>query len=322
MEDYLTLLAERTTELLTQDAPATYPVSLTASIQIALDRLVAQSPAALQLLTLAAYLAPEPIPLTLFTTHSAHLPNPLATAAADPLAFTTLTRLLRQHGLAQLEQRGEHRDLVGFRADLDLAQDQLLAVGCRGQQMGLVAFGVDGSAHGFAVHRDRYQRRFRRFPPRVTISGSVGAGLRAQPGADRSVHRGCVGVGEHPPQRRLRGQRRRRRGPGGSTVELGQQLGRYIGDPPGDRGERAHTGQHRRRAQGEHDRDRVIPALIRAPVGHTGEALQQVNAFQRGNGQISVEGLARRRVAQCCRVGLGDDRMNQQRSTGVVARSL
>jgi tetratricopeptide (TPR) repeat protein len=103
VQDYLTLLAERTTELLAQGAPATYPVSLAASVQIALDRLAAQSPAALVLLTLAAYLAPEPIPLTLFTTHSAQLPDPLATVAGDPLAFTELILLLRQRGLTHVE---------------------------------------------------------------------------------------------------------------------------------------------------------------------------------------------------------------------------
>jgi tetratricopeptide (TPR) repeat protein len=101
--DYLTLLAERTTELLTQGTPATYPVSLAASVQIALDRLVAQSPAAVVLLTLAAHLGPEPIPLTLFTTHPTQLPGPLATAAADPWAFAALTRLLHQHELAHVE---------------------------------------------------------------------------------------------------------------------------------------------------------------------------------------------------------------------------
>ncbi|MGH4016290.1 MAG: FxSxx-COOH system tetratricopeptide repeat protein [Pseudonocardiaceae bacterium] len=103
VDDYLTLLDERTTELLAQDVPSTYPVSLAASAQIALDRLAAQSPAALALLTFAAYLAPEPIPLTLFTTYPTYLPDPLATAAADPLAFTELTRLLRQRGLARAE---------------------------------------------------------------------------------------------------------------------------------------------------------------------------------------------------------------------------
>jgi len=103
VDDYLTLLAERTTDLLAQGTPATYPVSLAASTQIALDRLTANSPAALQLLTLAAYLAPEPIPLTLFTTHPSELPVPLAIAAADPLAFAELNRLLRQRGLARIE---------------------------------------------------------------------------------------------------------------------------------------------------------------------------------------------------------------------------
>jgi hypothetical protein len=101
--DYLTLLAERTTELLAQGTPTTYPVSLAASAQIILDRLATESPAAVQLLTLAAYLAPEPIPLTVFTTHPAQLPDALATAAADPLAFTELIRLLRQSGVARIE---------------------------------------------------------------------------------------------------------------------------------------------------------------------------------------------------------------------------
>jgi class 3 adenylate cyclase len=103
VQDYLALLAQRTTELLAQAASATYPMSLAASVQIALDRLAAQSPAARQLLLLAAYLAAEPIPLTVFTARPAQLPEPLATAAGDPLAFTTLTRLVRQHGLARVE---------------------------------------------------------------------------------------------------------------------------------------------------------------------------------------------------------------------------
>jgi DNA-binding SARP family transcriptional activator len=91
-ENYLTLLAERTTELLTHDTPATYPTSLAASVQIALDRLTAESPAALMLLSLAAYLAPEPIPLTLFSTHPTQLPEPLGPAAEDSLTLTALTR--------------------------------------------------------------------------------------------------------------------------------------------------------------------------------------------------------------------------------------
>ena len=103
VEDYLTLLAERTMELLDQGTFGSYPVSLAASTEIALDRLSVQSVAALQLLTLAAYLAPEPIPLTLFTTNPSELPDPLGTAAGDLLAFTALTQLLRRYGLARIE---------------------------------------------------------------------------------------------------------------------------------------------------------------------------------------------------------------------------
>jgi tetratricopeptide (TPR) repeat protein len=103
VQGYLTLLAERTKDLLAQGACVTYPVSLAASVQIALDRLARRSPVALELLTLVAYLGPEPIPLTLFSTHPAQLPDSLATVAADPLVFTEVIRLLRQYGLARVE---------------------------------------------------------------------------------------------------------------------------------------------------------------------------------------------------------------------------
>ncbi|MGH3805139.1 MAG: tetratricopeptide repeat protein [Pseudonocardiaceae bacterium] len=97
------MLDKRTAELLAYGTPATYPVSLAASYQIAFDRLATQAPAALDLLILAAHLAPEPIPLSLVTTHLDRLPGPLGTAARDPLAFTELTRLLRRGGLARVE---------------------------------------------------------------------------------------------------------------------------------------------------------------------------------------------------------------------------
>ncbi len=51
---------------------------------MAFDRLAANEPAALELLTLGAQLAPEPIPFALFTAHTDALPGALATAAGDP----------------------------------------------------------------------------------------------------------------------------------------------------------------------------------------------------------------------------------------------
>jgi tetratricopeptide (TPR) repeat protein len=102
VQQYLELLASRAVEVLAQGALVTYPASLVASWQLAVDRLAVDEPAALDLLILAAQLAPEPIPFTLFTGHTERLPEPLAAAACDPLAFAGLIRLLRQRALARI----------------------------------------------------------------------------------------------------------------------------------------------------------------------------------------------------------------------------
>ena len=102
VEAYLQLLAGRTRSILAQGVPASYRVSLAASLQLTFDQLAAEDPAALVLLQVAAQLAPEPIPFTLFTAHSDRLPPPLAAAAADPVAFAGLTGLLRCRALARV----------------------------------------------------------------------------------------------------------------------------------------------------------------------------------------------------------------------------
>jgi hypothetical protein len=101
--DYLSLVHKRAAELLAQGTPVTYPISLAASYHLALARLAEQAPTAVDLLIVAAHLAPEPIPLTLFTTYAGQLPDPLNITAYDPLAFTDLARLIRQGALARIE---------------------------------------------------------------------------------------------------------------------------------------------------------------------------------------------------------------------------
>jgi hypothetical protein len=138
------------------------------------------------------------------------------------------------------------------------------------------------------------------------------AGLLGQPRSDRGVHRAGVDVGQYPPQRRLR------RAPSGGGVEPGQQPGGHVCDPAGDRGERAHPGQHRRRAQRQHHPDRVIPTLIRASVRDRGEPLQQASVPDSARRQVTPAfriGLA---DGQSRRAGLGDGRMGWQRSSGGV----
>jgi hypothetical protein len=102
-ETYLEQLEQRVRDVTARGKAHDYPDSLAASWDLAFDRLEHDYPAAVQLLTICAYLAPEPIPFTLFTTQFELLPDPLATAAADPLGFTDLTSLLRTRALARVD---------------------------------------------------------------------------------------------------------------------------------------------------------------------------------------------------------------------------
>ena len=101
--EYVRLLDLRAGEVLARGRLTSYPASVTASWTVALDRLEADSPAGLALLSTAAWLAPEPISLTLFTAHPELLPEPLVGIAADPLAVADLTGLLRRRALARVD---------------------------------------------------------------------------------------------------------------------------------------------------------------------------------------------------------------------------
>jgi hypothetical protein len=85
--EYLGLLRTRAEQLLAQGAPGSYPRSLAATTQLIADRLTGEDPAAAELASLCAFLAPEPIPEELFTGAASELPGELAARAADPLAW-------------------------------------------------------------------------------------------------------------------------------------------------------------------------------------------------------------------------------------------
>jgi hypothetical protein len=104
---YLDLLETRAGKLLDQAVPGSaYPRSLAAATRLAADRLDAEDPAAAQMASVCAFLAPEPIPEDLFTTTPGELPGELAARAADPLGWRqTLAHLTRQ-SLVRADQRG------------------------------------------------------------------------------------------------------------------------------------------------------------------------------------------------------------------------
>ena len=103
---YLGLLETRAGQLLDRGAPASYPRSLAAATALTAARLADHDPAAAELASLCAFLAPEPIPEDLFTDAVGLLPGELAARAADPLAWRqTLAHMARQ-SLARIDHRG------------------------------------------------------------------------------------------------------------------------------------------------------------------------------------------------------------------------
>ncbi|GIF21029.1 hypothetical protein Ate02nite_37590 [Paractinoplanes tereljensis] len=105
-DTYLDLVEQRSTEALGQVLGSLYPTSVAASWAVAFDQLAIDDPAALQLVTLLAWLAPEPVPRTLVSEHADLLPPPLTEVAADPLRLAAVTRLLRRRGIAGVNADG------------------------------------------------------------------------------------------------------------------------------------------------------------------------------------------------------------------------
>ena len=103
MRSYLRQLSDRRTKLQLDGNGDSGPVA--SSWAITFDRLRADDPAALALLTLVAWLGSEPVPLWLLTRYPGELPTPLADAARDPAELVKRAVLLRRRGLAQVARR-------------------------------------------------------------------------------------------------------------------------------------------------------------------------------------------------------------------------
>jgi hypothetical protein len=104
--EYLSLLGERTPEILDQGRPPSYPLSLAAVTEIAYDLLRDQDPAAADLAAICAFLAPEPIPPDWFTASTSELPARLGESAADRLTWRQLLARLARSSLARVDPDG------------------------------------------------------------------------------------------------------------------------------------------------------------------------------------------------------------------------
>jgi DNA-binding SARP family transcriptional activator len=129
VERYLDLLDTRAGELLDQSPPQSHPHSLAAAVRVSTDRLAEVDPAALALVRVGAFLAPEPIPAEVLTRPIAangySWPPELETltaAGADPVAAHRSLGWVGSYGLARLD-----RGLQLHRLTQTILRDQLNA---------------------------------------------------------------------------------------------------------------------------------------------------------------------------------------------------
>jgi tetratricopeptide (TPR) repeat protein len=100
LSGYLSLFQARQPELLRRGTPPPdYPHTVATTWEISFQGL---PPAAAALLNLSAFLAPDGIPRDLVREGREHLPQPLAAAAADPLALGEALAALRRYSLAEV----------------------------------------------------------------------------------------------------------------------------------------------------------------------------------------------------------------------------
>src|SRR3954465_276467 len=104
--DYLRRFRTRRATLLARGEVVGYAGRLDTAWALSLGRLRGEDPAAVQLLELAAFLAPEPIPLSLFGDHAELLDEPLRGTAADSDALADTLGALVGYSLARRHPDG------------------------------------------------------------------------------------------------------------------------------------------------------------------------------------------------------------------------
>lgn len=127
VSEYLQLFDSNIQELMSEGQPVTYDTTVYAFLRVAFDRLRADSPAAVQMLELFAFLGAEPLSKKLLrSSRLSDAESPLALALRDSIAMGRAIRELPRFGLAKVDPSGQriqvHRlvQLVmrdGLRAD-------------------------------------------------------------------------------------------------------------------------------------------------------------------------------------------------------------
>ncbi|MFI7706203.1 FxSxx-COOH system tetratricopeptide repeat protein [Nonomuraea sp. NPDC049480] len=103
VEEYLALLAEQTSKLLSLEKAPTYPQSMTAAWQLSVSQLADRIPAAVEVLRCCAFFGPEPIPRDVFRRGNRAVGARLAPILSDPIELTNALSHLERLALVKVE---------------------------------------------------------------------------------------------------------------------------------------------------------------------------------------------------------------------------
>ncbi|TDC67539.1 tetratricopeptide repeat protein [Actinomadura sp. GC306] len=103
VSEYLRLLTQRTSQLLSQGRPSEYPASMTAAWALSVASLEEKLPEALDLLRYCAFFGPEPIPRDAFNKVIPGLSPELSKLIADPIRLGRAIGELNRFALARLD---------------------------------------------------------------------------------------------------------------------------------------------------------------------------------------------------------------------------
>ncbi|MEU6253351.1 FxSxx-COOH system tetratricopeptide repeat protein [Streptomyces sp. NPDC047043] len=169
-DEYLRLFEEKRLELLDETESPDYKAPVIAAWNVSLDQLEAKNPAALQLLQVCSFCAPEPIPRNLFNMlRERSIAPELDQALRDPIRQAQVIREIGRFSLARMDHRANaiqmHRLVqMALQARMtDEEQDRMR----RGAHQLLVAYDPSNPEH--AGHWDRYAE----LTPHVMASGAV-----------------------------------------------------------------------------------------------------------------------------------------------------
>ncbi len=105
ISDYLTLFQTNSQELLGRDARTDYNDTVATTWKVSFEQVKKTSPEAEDLLSLCAFLAPDEIPLDeIMSKGIQHLPDSLAKAMKNPMAFRDLVASLRRYSLVKVSE--------------------------------------------------------------------------------------------------------------------------------------------------------------------------------------------------------------------------